>query len=249
MTETAIGKECMKCDNIVVGKIPVCKECYVCQDCGNPGFKGAMKKDDKAAIDWIYCKRHFFEKKQPERYGEMLRKIDEEAGWWPGQTGMTLSSLDENQKKIVEKFEHAEDRNLFIYGPVGTGKTHLAVAAAKKLMLDLHSVRFYSVPRLLMEIRMSMRKENFNELAFVEKMGKFDYLILDDMGAQKTTEWSVEILYLIIDERERRGGGGLIVTSNLQLDEIGQRVSERLASRIGHKAMIVKMGGRDRRRK
>ena len=71
-------------------------------------------------------------------------------------------------------------------------------------------------------------------------------LILDDMGAEKTSEWSIQTLYSIIDRRYRDEKQTLI-TSNLTLDEIAEKVGDRIASRIAGMCKVVEIKGKDRR--
>lgn len=127
--------------------------------------------------------------------------------------------------------------DLVLSGSSGTGKTHLAVAVLRELVrsgkADGESARFIPVPELLAEIRSSYDKtgEDHTEEAIVSKYADIDYLVLDDLGAEKTTEWSISTLYLIIDRRHREMLP-MIVTTNLSLDDVAVCLSPRIASRL-----------------
>jgi len=138
---------------------------------------------------------------------------------------------------------------LFITGDSGVGKTHLAAAVLRNV-LDKNkdkpvSAKWNSVPRLLLQLR-----ETFNsgtgkyESMVVEAHTRPSVLVLDDLGAEKQTDWTGQSLYLIISER-MDDMKPTIVTSNMPLDKINE-VDRRLASRLG--AMVyVKLTGKDRR--
>jgi DNA replication protein DnaC len=84
--------------------------------------------------------------------------------------------------------------------------------------------------------------------SLIEKYAGKKCLILDDLGVEKTTEWSLQTLYTIIDRRYREEKQTLI-TSNLTLDEIAEKVGDRIASRIAGMCKVVEIKGRDRRLK
>ena len=73
-------------------------------------------------------------------------------------------------------------------------------------------------------------------------------LILDDLGAEKTTDWALQSLYIIINKRLSEELQ-TIITSNLSLDELRDKIGDRIASRIAGMCKIVKLTGRDRRLK
>jgi DNA replication protein DnaC len=106
-------------------------------------------------------------------------------------------------------------RGLWFDGPVGTGKTSLAVLVAKAASDAGRSFAIYPVPMLLAEIKRTYdRDSSDNYLAFFRRLCSVDVLVLDDLGAEKQTEWVLEQLYSIVNERwqDRRS---IVVTTNL----------------------------------
>jgi DNA replication protein DnaC len=106
-------------------------------------------------------------------------------------------------------------RGLWFDGPVGTGKTSLAVLVAKAASDAGRSFAVYPVPMLLAEIKRTYdRDSSDNYLAFFRRLCSVDLLVLDDLGAEKQTEWVLEQLYSIVNERwqDRRA---IVVTTNL----------------------------------
>jgi DNA replication protein DnaC len=106
-------------------------------------------------------------------------------------------------------------RGLWFDGPVGTGKTSLAVLVAKAAKDAGRSYAVFPVPMLLAEIKRTFdRDASDNYLAFFRRLCSVDVLVLDDLGAEKQTEWVLEQLYSIVNERwqDRRS---VVVTTNL----------------------------------
>ena len=95
-------------------------------------------------------------------------------------------------------------------------------------------VRFVSVPRLLAEIRKTFNRQSRddpNTDSVMRQYERCDILVLDDLGAEKATDWVREILFLVIDNRYTNGLS-TICTSNLSLRDLSDVLSERIADRI-----------------
>lgn len=146
--------------------------------------------------------------------------------------------LGENRKKnlrVCQQYvlSHELGQGLFFTGPNGTGKTHLAVAILRSSLLrgELNWY-FVKTPYLLMAIRSSFKKESSDsEASLIKQFVDYDYLILDELGVEKTTDWSLQTLYLIIDGRSDYLKP-TIITSNLSLQQIEDKTDPRIASRI-----------------
>lgn len=106
-------------------------------------------------------------------------------------------------------------RGLWFDGQVGTGKTSLAILVAKAAKEAGRSYAVYPVPRLLAEIKRTFdRDASDTYLGFFRRLCTVDVLVLDDLGAEKQTEWVLEQLYSIVNERwqDRRS---IVVTTNI----------------------------------
>jgi len=159
----------------------------------------------------------------------------------------------EKIKEICENFL-SNSFDLIFSGGSGTGKTHLASAILRELVKSgkvsgwRSSGIFKSVPELLAEIRATYRNNSGDdEKTLIEEYSDTQYLVLDDFGAEKTTEWSISTLYLIIDRRYRECLP-TIITTNLTLDEIAEKFDQRIASRLSS-ARIITIKGADYRAK
>ena len=79
-----------------------------------------------------------------------------------------------------------------------------------------------------------------------EVANSFGVLIIDDLGANKATEWVRQITYYIINEREQRMLP-IVITSNFSLEEIAEQIDSRISSRIAGMCKSIKLSGKDRR--
>ena len=105
----------------------------------------------------------------------------------------------------ARKFAANPEKWLFIHGPTGVGKTHIAIAIANFLIQKNSPIAFWSVPDLLDSLRHTY--SNPNETTFYslfDAVRSCELLILDDFGAQQMTDWALEKLYQIISHRHDR---------------------------------------------
>lgn len=125
----------------------------------------------------------------------------------------------------------AEGRGLWLMGSVGTGKTTLAMLVSKLAIEAGHSVAIYSLPRLLARIRRTYDAADESYLGFFERLTSVDLLHMDDLGAEKQTDWVLEQLYSIVDERYVTQKS-LVVTTNLGPEELAEQIGPRTVSRL-----------------
>ena len=139
-----------------------------------------------------------------------------------------------------------EGRGIWFVGDVGTGKTTLAMLVSKSAIEAGRSVAIYSLPRLLGLLREAMVSEEGLQ-RLVDDLSEVDLLHLDDLGAERATEWVLEQLYAIVNARyeEQRS---LVITTNLEPHELVEQLGPRIVSRISEVCgEPVWMKGEDKR--
>lgn len=142
--------------------------------------------------------------------------------------------------KYVKTFKEWNGESLMLWGEPGNGKTHLAAAIVNELSKKGYIVVFQSVPELLQRIRSTFNSENKeNETQIMRALLECDLLILDDIGAEKTTEWVEEKLFNIIDGRYRKELPTLY-TSNWEPKELKNQVGKRSYDRMVETSLTVK---------
>ena len=143
-----------------------------------------------------------------------------------------------------------QEKSLFIYGGVGVGKTQLVCDLMADLtnlktttkdvgqwddesnyiyvpteVFDNNLFRYYSMPRLLIEIR-GLYSSNKDLDKFLNDLMKYEYLVLDDIGVEKPTDWVMETVYVLLNERYEQGKK-LVFTSNKNVEELADSLDYR----------------------
>jgi DNA replication protein DnaC len=137
-------------------------------------------------------------------------------------------------------------RGLWFMGPVGTGKTTLAMLVSKAALRAGRSVAIYSLPRLLNEIRDTHRAER-SHVELLDRLTVVDLLHIDDVGAERTTDWVLEELYSIVNGRYEDQRSIVITTNIKDRDELCGQITERTVSRLTEMCEELPLDGHDRR--
>jgi DNA replication protein DnaC len=137
-------------------------------------------------------------------------------------------------------------RGLWFMGPVGTGKTTLAMLVSKAALRAGRSVAIYSLPRLLNEIRDTHRAER-SHVELLDRLTAVDLLHIDDVGAERTTDWVLEELYSIVNGRYEDQRSIVITTNILDREALCEQISARTVSRLTEMCDELPLLGHDRR--
>lgn len=150
-------------------------------------------------------------------------------------------------KRVIASPEDAP--SLLLAGPTGTGKTHQAFGAIRAIAFGLaeRGERLTTVwtTHAALNDRLRPAPDGSHRYALDDYV-EAGLLLLDDVAAGITTEWTADSLYRLVDTRwsEMRVG---IYTTNLGGDELTKAVGDRLLSRIVGMSTTVVLGGGDRR--
>ncbi len=136
--------------------------------------------------------------------------------------------------------------SLLLQGGVGLGKTHLSLAIAGEVIRKGYGVIYGSVNNLFARIEdehfgRAPKGDNTREL-----LCQCDLLILDDLGAEFATQFTVSVLYDIVNTRLLRGHP-TIISTNLDIDGLEQKYTQRVVSRITGSYQRYRFAGSDMR--
>jgi DNA replication protein DnaC len=158
-------------------------------------------------------------------------------------------AISDAMRRYADQFNEMERQNmgLLLYGPVGTGKTFYAACIANALIDSGRSAKMTNFSAIINKLQESLE----NRQRFLDKLNRFDLLIIDDLGIERESEYMQEQVYNIIDARYK-ARRPLIVTTNISLDEIKNPKNvqrQRIYDRVLQMCFPVKIDGESRRRK
>ena len=162
--------------------------------------------------------------------------------------------------KFVEEYP-VDNTGLLLIGSIGVGKTHLAVGIIKELILSKGiACLFYDYRELLKQIQNSYNDSvKATELEVLRPVFETEVLVLDELGAVKPTEWVWDTVSLILNTRYN-DNRTTIITSNFddrpagavagprgaaREETLGDRIGERMRSRLQEMCVVVEMQGVD----
>ncbi|MCX7016962.1 MAG: ATP-binding protein [Candidatus Sumerlaeota bacterium] len=127
-----------------------------------------------------------------------------------------------------------------LYGATGSGKTHILAAILRELLGRGHEAIFYNVPNLFKDIRATFDgAEDLDEDELLNEIVDVEILALDDLGAEKTSDWVLDRLYLVINQRYESGRATLITTNHNFPDDLEKIVGSRIVSRLAEMCQII----------
>jgi DNA replication protein DnaC len=128
---------------------------------------------------------------------------------------------------------------LTLAGGVDLGKTHLAVGACREWLKQGKSAKYAFVPLLLDDLRAGFKVEGDHSFDsrfnFYQKVG---LLVLDDLGAEKRSEWGIEKLETIVDYRYFNELP-TIITTNCEINELTDRIRSRIQRAMKSKIIAI----------
>lgn len=158
-----------------------------------------------------------------------------------------MSKAYETALSYAQSFDKNDGRGLIFTGNAGTGKTHLAAAIAGKI-IDEYSlfVEFVSFVELLADIKAAFSERSGKDVMLEKRMKEAALLIIDDLGREKRSQFTDELLYRVVDFRYRNKLP-LIITTNYDLKSLSERIDYAVLSRIIGICRAVDMNGMDYR--
>ena len=209
----------------------------------------------------FYCALQMCRREEAKREQARLERIVQSSGIPRAYAEKTLADyiVTEGNRKAVEVAKwliEYQDKGALLYGATGTGKTLLAAIVAREKMRRGVAVVFASVPELLMDIRGSFGTGSTEEI--LRSVQKAPCLVMDDLGAERMSEWVSEQVFAILNYRSNHELQ-TIITSNYSLKGLAERMvltgkngtstddlqGRRILSRICGMSYVVEVQGKD----
>ena len=219
---------------------------YQCPDCKDTGYiegdNGLRKKCHcfhQQELDILYEQSHIRDMIASENFSSLSFE------YYQGEDLAHFRKCVDVCHNFVQNFKQ-DYHNLFFYGTVGTGKSFLSGCIASELLQSGHSVIYFSASGLFD----TLARYTFNAGAkealsgFYEDIYSCDLLIIDDLGTEMTNTFVASQLFSCLNERHLRKNS-TIISTNLSLEELRDRYSDRVFSRITSHYDLCKLTGPD----
>ena len=153
-----------------------------------------------------------------------------------------FSRTSNAMERYAKDFDYFKEmgKGLLLYGPVESGKTFYACCIANALIDKGYTCLATNFSRIANTLW-----DTPNRQAYYDSLNKFDLLVIDDLGAERETDYMEEIIFNIVDNRDR-AGLPMIITTNLTLEEIKgptDVAKQRIYSRILKNCFPVEIAG------
>jgi DNA replication protein DnaC len=243
----------------------------VCRICDGSGMRVMQRENGEQYVQPCECRladravKMLTRARIPRRYADCaLDNYD----LFPG-ANRTLAAAHRTAKKFVENYPLGNNGSgLLITGSIGVGKTHLAVGILRELVTERGATGLFCDYRdLLKQVQNSYNKQvAATELEILAPVFDAEVLVLDELGASKPTDWVWDTVAQILNTRynDRRttiittnyanlpplGGGdnssALAAARTATREEtLGDRIGERMRSRLQEMCVVVEMQGED----
>ena len=241
-----------------------------CPICDETGLKVVTRTDGERYAEPCECRltqraaRMMDRAKIPRRY-EHCTLDSYETGF--SGAHKTLQMAHMAAKKFVQSYPLETDgKGLLLTGSIGVGKTHLAVGILQALVLDRGATGlFYDYRELLKQVQNSYNRQvSATELEILAPVFEAEVLVLDELGASKPTDWVWDTVAHILNTRYNDKRTTIITTNyanqaplgsdpsarNASREEtLGDRIGERMRSRLQEMCVPIDMHGEDFRQK
>ena len=217
------------------------KPVHTCPDCRDTGYIDGQKCHcfKQAMISLLYEQSNIREMLQHDNFQSLSYE------YYEGEDLSRFKKAVITCQNFIKNF-NSDYHNLFFYGTVGTGKTFLSNCAAKELIESGHSVIYFSAAGLfdLLSRYSFDYKSKEDERERYADLYQCDLLIVDDLGTELTNQFVASRLFSLLNQRHM-GKKATVISTNLSLEELRDRYSDRIFSRITSHYELCKLTGPD----
>ena len=218
----------------------------ICSRCGGSGYIGSTmctclaelcRDEQKKELALLAAGDSQFTQFRLDYYPE---RTDPKYGASPR---IIMSRILEICRKYAADFS-PESGNLLFNGGTGLGKTFLSACIARCVAEKGHSVTYESAQHLFAKLEKNRFHPDEESASAVAKIQNCDLLILDDLGTELPGSFVTAALYALVNDR-LLAGKPMIVSTNLNIDEISKRYSPQIASRLQGSFQLLPFVGED----
>ncbi|MBO4938957.1 MAG: ATP-binding protein [Oscillospiraceae bacterium] len=205
----------------------------ICEKCGGSGYMGSSmcecltelcRQEQKKELTFLNVGRESFEQFRLDYYPDRI-----DAKW-----GVSVRTVMEKTYQTCRKYAYGfseKSGNLLFSGDTGLGKTFLSACIARTVADRGYSVVYESAGHLFSKLERA--KFNGDEAAReeIKKYSECDLLIIDDLGTEMPGQFVTASLYSLINDR-LLGGKAIIISTNLNTEDLSRRYSPQIASRL-----------------
>ncbi|MCD7787454.1 MAG: ATP-binding protein [Firmicutes bacterium] len=166
--------------------------------------------------------------------------------YYRGDARRKMTAILSEVKKYAEGFSDVGSGNILFVGGTGLGKTHLSTSAARVVIERGYDVKYVTVSNMISEFEDKKYHSGYGERSDdpTERYYECDLLIIDDLGAEVTTQFAVSCLYDVINARINTGRA-MMISTNLSSAEIRKKYTDRIASRLFGEFAVYPFEGTD----
>lgn len=221
-------------------------EAPLCPHCGGNGYVGAVMCD---------CLKTLCRQEQRQELAQLTTGAEHfdcfRLDYYPAEVepafGVSPRKLMERNLQICKKYADTFGKgsgNLLFVGGTGLGKTFLSACIANEAADKGASVAYESAPNLFAKLSKNQFEGDDQTRSDCARLTDCDLLIIDDLGTELTNAFVIAALYSLVNDRLLKGKS-MIISTNLNIDEISRRYSPQIASRLAGSFRGLTFVGKD----
>ena len=233
---------------LILSKFPAeyAEETPLCEKCGGSGYIGTAmcsclaeicRQEQKKELSLLACGEHRFADFHLDYYPET---VDPQYGVSPRVVMGRILSICQ---KYAQDFTPTSG-NLLFNGSTGLGKTMLSACIATEVAEKGYSVAYETAAHLFGKLEKNHFRPDEESAEDVKKLNTCDLLIIDDLGTELPGNFTVAALYTLLNDR-LLAGKPMIISTNLNIDEVRARYSPQIASRLEGSFQLLPFVGND----